>query len=132
MKAIIGKNPFKRITMAVIGSATDTAAKLVQRDFESEVRSWKNKPQFSIEKDGDDVRRVVTDDPIFLYQDLGTKPHTIRPRNKRALFWKGAGHPVKVVRHPGTKPQHFTKRVQAKAASRILDAMNDAMRKAMN
>lgn len=31
-----------------------------------------------------------------------TGPHTIRPRNKRALFWPGARHPVFAVRHPGS------------------------------
>jgi hypothetical protein len=33
----------------------------------------------------------------------GTPPHIIRPKNKKALYWRGAKHPVKVVRHPGTK-----------------------------
>jgi bacteriophage HK97-gp10 putative tail-component len=32
----------------------------------------------------------------------GTKPHVIRPKNKKALFWPGAAHPVKQVNHPGT------------------------------
>ena len=31
-----------------------------------------------------------------------TGPRTIRPRNKRALFWPGARHPVSAVRHPGS------------------------------
>lgn len=33
----------------------------------------------------------------------GTAPHVIRPKNKKALFWPGAAHPVKKVNHPGTK-----------------------------
>lgn len=33
----------------------------------------------------------------------GSKPHIIRPRNKKYLYWKGAAHPVKQVNHPGTK-----------------------------
>ena len=32
----------------------------------------------------------------------GTPPHIIRPKNKKALFWSGANHPVKEVNHPGT------------------------------
>jgi phage gpG-like protein len=32
-----------------------------------------------------------------------TKAHTIVPRVKKALFWPGAGHPVKSVQHPGSK-----------------------------
>ena len=31
-----------------------------------------------------------------------TKPRTIRPRRKKALFWPGAGHPVASVQHPGS------------------------------
>lgn len=34
--------------------------------------------------------------------ELGSAPHTIRPKTAKALFWKGAKHPVKVVHHPGT------------------------------
>lgn len=33
----------------------------------------------------------------------GSKPHTITPKNGKALYWKGAAHPVKKVNHPGTK-----------------------------
>ncbi|MBV4447442.1 MAG: hypothetical protein LKF87_03805 [Clostridium tyrobutyricum] len=33
----------------------------------------------------------------------GSKPHIIRPKDKKALYWKGADHPVKLVHHPGTK-----------------------------
>lgn len=35
--------------------------------------------------------------------EKGTKPHEIRPKTKKALFWPGASHPVKRVKHPGTK-----------------------------
>jgi len=31
-----------------------------------------------------------------------TAAHIIRPRNKGGLFWPGAKHPVKSVRHPGS------------------------------
>ena len=37
----------------------------------------------------------------------GTKPHTIRAKNKKALYWKGAKHPVKSVRHPGSRAKPF-------------------------
>jgi len=39
--------------------------------------------------------------------ELGTKPHIITPKTKKALFWPGASHPVKVVHHPGTRAQPF-------------------------
>lgn len=37
------------------------------------------------------------------YLEEGTPPHVIRPKNKKALYWHGAAHPVKKVNHPGTK-----------------------------
>jgi len=37
----------------------------------------------------------------------GTQPYTITPNSKRALYWEGLDHPVKVVHHPGIKGRHF-------------------------
>lgn len=37
----------------------------------------------------------------------GTPPHVIVPKNKRALYWPGAAHPVARVNHPGTRAQPF-------------------------
>jgi phage gpG-like protein len=44
------------------------------------------------------------------FLEEGTPPHVIRPRAKRALFWPGARHPVKSVRHPGTRPYRVLQR----------------------
>lgn len=37
----------------------------------------------------------------------GTRSHIIRAKNKKALYWKGAKHPVKSVRHPGSRAKPF-------------------------
>jgi len=37
----------------------------------------------------------------------GTDPYTITPTSKKALYWEGLDHPVKVVHHPGIKARHF-------------------------
>lgn len=37
----------------------------------------------------------------------GTRPHDIVPKHAQALYWPGAKHPVKKVRHPGTKSNPF-------------------------
>lgn len=77
-------------------------------------RSWRHKPSWKIERKGDESN-IVTSDEIFYYQDQGTKgPYPIAPRRKRALFWKGAAHPVRRVTHPGLKAQHFTDTIAAK------------------
>ena len=39
--------------------------------------------------------------------EMGTSPHVILPRNKKALSWPDADHPVARVNHPGTRPQPF-------------------------
>jgi hypothetical protein len=39
--------------------------------------------------------------------EMGTAPHVILPRNKKALHWPGADHPVARVNHPGTKPSPY-------------------------
>ena len=39
--------------------------------------------------------------------EFGTRPHLIKPKNKKALYWKGAKHPVKSVQHPGSKAKPF-------------------------
>jgi hypothetical protein len=36
--------------------------------------------------------------------EKGSGPREIRSKNKKALYWPGARHPVKKVKHPGTKP----------------------------
>lgn len=50
---------------------------------------------------GDDGRTYAA------YVELGTRPHVILPRDRKALFWDGAAHPVGKVDHPGTRPQPF-------------------------
>lgn len=37
----------------------------------------------------------------------GTDPHVIVPKDKKALYWPGARHPVGKVNHPGTKAYPF-------------------------
>ncbi|KAB2347349.1 HK97 gp10 family phage protein [Actinomadura rudentiformis] len=39
--------------------------------------------------------------------EFGTVPHVITPRDKKALHWPGAAHPVARVDHPGTTPQPY-------------------------
>lgn len=50
---------------------------------------------------------ITIEAPHWHFVEYGTKPHIIRPRVKRALWWPDAHHPVKKVYHPGTKAQPF-------------------------
>lgn len=88
-------------------------------------RKWKHKPDWKITRKGD-VSNVETDDEVFGYQDRGTRgPYTITPRRRRALFWKGAAHPVKRVTHPGLKAQHFTEKIAAAMQKQYQRIMQD-------
>ena len=66
--------------------------------------------------------------------ELGTRPHVIRPRRRKALRFKGATGIVfaKRVNHPGTRPQPFmvpgaVKAVEETAGARaIVKAWNGA------
>ena len=60
------------------------------------------------------------------YIEEGTKPHIIRPRKMKALYWPGAGHPVKLVRHPGTKAYN----VLGGARDAVLKRINEFVQKA--
>lgn len=54
---------------------------------------------------GGDTVEVGTNVAYAAIHQFGgkTPPRTIRPRNKKALSWPGARHPVKSVQHPGSK-----------------------------
>jgi HK97 gp10 family phage protein len=47
--------------------------------------------------------------------EYGTAPHVIYPKDKKALFWPGAAHPVAKVNHPGTRAQPFMRPAIAQA-----------------
>ena len=63
----------------------------------------------------------------FLHEGTGIygprgKIIVIRPKNKKALFWRGASHPVSVVRQKGIRPQGFvTKAIREAMVTRAFD-----------
>lgn len=61
---------------------------------------------------GDEVH-IKSPAEYAIYQDQGTSPHSIFPVNKKALYWKGADHPIPAsvgVYHPGIKAKHFVEK----------------------
>lgn len=53
------------------------------------------------------VARIGSNVEYAGFVEYGTRAHTIKPRRKRALYWKGAPHPVARVRHPGNRPYPY-------------------------
>ncbi len=62
---------------------------------------------------------VGTDLIYARFIEEGTRAHVIYPRNKQALFWPGAMHPVARVEHPGTPPRPFLEPALVRNAARV-------------
>jgi phage virion morphogenesis protein len=55
-----------------------------------------------------------------------TSPSVIKPKTKKALFWPGAAHPVKSVRHPGSViPARPFLGVSAQDSTKIVGIINN-------
>jgi hypothetical protein len=61
--------------------------------------------------------RVGTNLSYARYVQDGTRPHVIRAKRAKALSWPGASHPVRSVKHPGTKANPFIDRGVARSKS---------------
>lgn len=76
---------------------------------------------------------VGTDRPYAAFHFTGTKPYRIEPKNKKALAWPGAKHPVRGVNHPGLPPRPFlpvhphTGEIMPEAAERLRRVITDAV-----
>lgn len=65
---------------------------------------------------------IVLTFPIYAkFLEFGTAPHIIRPKDKKALMWKGAKYPVKEVHHPGTRPYAFIRTTFHKKIQGIIE-----------
>ncbi|WP_158697824.1 hypothetical protein [Streptomyces prunicolor] len=67
------------------------------------------------EVDGTSARIGAKTVDYAYYVEVGTRPHTIRPNGKGALWWAGARHPVNMVEHPGYEGSHFMRKSLYKA-----------------
>ena len=82
------------------------------------------------------MRREVGHDPQraphALFVAFGTKPHTIRPKNKQALRWAGGGafHFAKVVHHPGYRGDNYLIPAADAAVRQFEQIVNQAFREA--
>lgn len=49
--------------------------------------------------------------PYAIYVQKGVEPFIMRPKNKKALYWPGAAHPVRSVKNPGFKGNPFMNKI---------------------
>jgi len=67
-----------------------------------------------------------------IYVHEGTSAHIIRPVSRKALYWKGASHPVKSVRHPGTRANPFMKKGAEKSEGQVQLSFQKAVNNVVN
>lgn len=111
-------NPFQRIVEKldrlpqIVGNALWLEAELIMTDAKKRtpVRTGTLRASGFVERPKITGKRIRVEmgfgGPAAKYARYvhdGTRPHIIRPRTKKALYWEGAPHPVRFVRHPGTK-----------------------------
>ena len=60
--------------------------------------------------------------------EKGTRAHIIKAKNKKALYWKGASHPVKAVRHPGSKAKPFLIPAFEKEKDQFLEKLKEVIK----
>lgn len=106
----------KKVSKATLGKAVNRGIQAATIKVEQEVKQGTPrktgflKGSIKSEVRGAGIKtvgRVGTDLAYAPPVEFGTKAHEIRPRTKKALYWRGARHPVKSVQHPGTKGKHM-------------------------
>ena len=60
--------------------------------------------------------------------EFGTRAHIIKPKNKRFLYWKGAKHPVKQVRHPGGRAKPYLIPAFNKEKDQFLEKLKEVIK----
>lgn len=145
------------ILLKKMEAANRRIADQIRRDYDKTVKTWSKKPKFRIMKvksaSGGFMWTVTTDNLIYGYVDLGTKPHDISPKpdNPTGKLWfkapyraktqpnllsSGAGgiaanarlYTATTVRHPGTKPRNFTKMIKERFRNKVIAENNRLLR----
>jgi len=82
---------------------------------EAPVRTGKLRDSLRVDWRGKD-RFVITEGVSYgKFVRLGTRPHPIFPKTKRALWWPGLERPIAYVKkHPGTRPNPYHLRALAR------------------
>ena len=60
--------------------------------------------------------------------EKGSKPHIIRPKNKKALYWEGASRPVKLVNHPGSKAKPYLEPAFESEKDKFIENLKEAIK----
>jgi hypothetical protein len=112
---------------AAVKRVMQQAADDAQSDFEHTTDGWQHKVVFEQVPVKDGII-VGTEDEIWQYQDEGTKPHPIVPRNAKVLRFPAGGRVVytRHVNHPGTKARGWSKMIATKWQRELPLRINEA------
>lgn len=93
---------------------------------ESPVKHGRLQGSFQLSQEGLGWR-IWTDVHYALAVHEGTGPRMIYPKDKQALYWPGADHPVKSVSHPGTKANPYVTRSIDRTGQRVEEFVRRAI-----
>jgi hypothetical protein len=92
----------RRISSPLVHNTTDDMSRIVIRNLVSNTKSGALIRSVYVRKYVGRGRVYIGTDH-WRFIEYGTKAHIIKPRYRKALYWDGALHPVRRVRHPGTR-----------------------------
>lgn len=119
VRQTINTRQYERGFRRVLGGMSDEVKEAVDRtriDVQNEARRraavdtgrLRSSVVSRAEHSGRSIGYVVGTNVSYAWDvENGTEPHDIFPKDKQALYWPGAAHPVAVVHHPGTRAQPF-------------------------
>lgn len=143
-KRLFDVEEFKREKEKALDDAADYAELL----YTKTAQSWNTDPEFFIRK-RDNERFIGTRSSVYIFVDLGTKPHVISAKTPDGLrFQYGEGYKAKTapnvigsgagsrgnqwarkqsVNHPGSEARNFTKEIQKEAEDDLAKGMKAAI-----
>jgi len=113
------------VSLAIKYTATDVWGNIRK---EAPVDHGRLAGSFDLSQESDISYIIGTKVKYALIVHEGTPPHIIRPVRKKALFWRGARHPVKKVMHPGTQGNPYITRAINMTNQRIDEFVRRALR----
>ncbi len=81
---------------------------------------------------GSFTSKLESNSPVAGIIEFGSRPHIIRSRKNKLLFWPGAKHPVKEIRHPGTPTFRVLGKATEEAAEDIEKIFESALKHKFN
>jgi len=109
-----------RLKDAVLGEVVDNFVKNLEREIKAISRTGNMLNSITVEK-FKDMATVSVDAPYASVVERGARPHIIRPRESRALFFEVENNLwvlAKKVLHPGFRGRYFFRKAMAKTSAK--------------